>query len=910
MKVKRITALLLSLTMILTLIPTFTATAFAESAENLYKFDETTGTITGVKDTTITEALIPETINGVAVKAIGTRAFFDCRDSLKTVSIPKGVTSIGKEAFYCCRQLESVSLPNGLQTIGKNAFRTCEILKDVNIPSTVNYIGDCAFGHCYKIESLTIPSGITEIIDNTFMSCKSLKTVKIPYSVTSIGDWAFAGCESLTNVTISDNVTKIGKYAFDDCQGIKNLVIPDSVKSIGIYAFEGCRYMKSITLPSGITEIGGGMFSRCYELKSVVIPNTVTKVGSNVFSLNFELENIVFPNSVEEIDYIALERSDNLKDIYYVGTREQWEKINILYHMGSSYDSSMLTFIPLTFTAPEDLEYDGTEKAAAVTTTNTEIGAITVKYYNEKNEEVEPITPGKYKVKIDISANDKHSAVSGIEAGTFTIVKGDSQTAASAAKTTVTYGEDITITADVSISNQRMMRMMRAANSATAAKADTVDFYVKAGEDEILLGTAEVQYADSAKKDGGTASLTIKTTDKLLQPGVNKVMAEYGGSVNLNGSGSDEISVTLEKKEVGLQWSGHADRIFDESESDVKSAVTGVESGDGDITVTVSSGKESAAGTHTATATELVGANAMYYKLPQNPTCQYKILDVTKPVISGIENGATYCSAQTVTVTDNAIDTVTVNGKPVSLDANGKFVLNPAEGVQKIVATDKSGNYAEMSATVNDGHTPKADDGSCLTAVDCEFCGEIAIAAKSEHAWSDWEPSENYRGRHERKCTSSGCVASETGNCMDEVAPFTRCDKCGADLFVYYPTQKSDLSWINEQLPKLKFVARSTKTVKKNVRVTIKADEDTASTIEAIGNLGYTVKYKYYRSLKKSSGYKAMLLKSDKTYLNTYGVKNAMYYYKVRVMIYDKSNNLVAKSELKQCSYANRRWSR
>lgn len=901
MNVKKAIALVISLTMILTLIPTFTATAFAESAENLYKFNEATGTITGVKDTTITEAVIPETINGVEVKVIGARAFFDCRDSLKTVSIPKGVTVIEKEAFYCCRQLESVSLPEGLLTIGNEAFTTCDNLTEVNIPSTVNYIGNGAFKHCPKIKSITIPSGIKEIADNTFMSCTSLKTVSIPYSVTSIGDWAFVGCESLTDVKISDNVTKIGKYAFKDCQGIKNLVIPDSVKSIGISAFEGCRYMKSITLPSGITEIGGGLFSGCYELKSIVIPNTVTKVGSNVFERNYELENIVFPNSVEEITYLGLDKSDNLKDVYYVGTREQWEKINIIYHMGSSYNDRLLTFIPLTFKAPEDLEYDGTEKVAAVTTTNTEIGTITVKYYNEKNEEVTPIAPGKYKVKIDIGANDKHSAASGIEAGTFTIIKGDSQTAASAAKTTVTYGEDITIIADVSISNQRMMR---------AAKADTVDFYVKAGEDEILLGTAEVQYADSAKKDGGTASLTIKTTDKLLQPGVNKVMAEYGGSVGLNGSGSDEISVTLEKKEVGLQWSGHADRIFDESESDVKAAVTGVESGDGDITVTVSSGKESAVGTHTATATELVGENAMYYKLPQNPTCQYKILDVTKPVISGIENGVTYCSAQTVTVTDNALDTVTVNGKLVSLDASGKFVLNPAEGQQRIVATDKYGNTAEMSATVNDGHTPKADDGSCLTAVDCEFCGEIAIAAKSEHAWSDWVSSENYRGRHERKCTSSGCVASEIGNCMDEIAPFTRCDKCGADLFVYYPTQKSDISWINEQLPKLKFVARSTKTTKKNVRVTIKADEDTASTIEAIENLGYTVKYKYYRSLKKSSGYKAMLLKSDKTYLNTYGVKNAMYYYKVRVMIYDKSNNLVAKSQLKQCSYANRRWSR
>lgn len=64
-----------------------------------------------------------------------------------------------------------------------------------------------------------------------------------------------------------------------------------------------------------------GLFSKCYELKSVVIPNTVKKVGSNVFPLNLELENIVFLNSVEEITYLGLDRSENLKDIYYVGTR-------------------------------------------------------------------------------------------------------------------------------------------------------------------------------------------------------------------------------------------------------------------------------------------------------------------------------------------------------------------------------------------------------------------------------------------------------------------------------------------------------------------------------------------------------------------------------------------------------------
>ena len=81
------------------------------------------------------------------------------------------------------------------------------------------------------------------------------------------------------------------------------------------------------------------------------------------------------------------------------------------------------------------------------------------------------------------------------------------------------------------------------------------------------------------------------------------------------------------------------------------------------------------------------------------------MLDGTSPVITGIEDGKTYCEAQTVTITEKYVDTVTVNGTAVTLDATGSFTLAPADGEQKIVVTDKAGNTAEMTVTVNDGHT-------------------------------------------------------------------------------------------------------------------------------------------------------------------------------------------------------------
>ena len=126
-------------------------------------------------------------------------------------------------------------------------------------------------------------------------------------------------------------------------------------------------------------------------------------------------------------------------------------------------------------------------------------------------------------------------------------------------------------------------------------------------------------------------------------------------------------------------------------------------------------------------------------------------LDNIQPVISGIENGKTYCEAQTVIVDEKYVDTVTVNGTVVTLDADGGFVLPPTNGEQKIVVTDKSGNNAEMTVTVNNGHT-----------------------------FGEWVSDND--GKHTRKCTVDGCDAFETENCSGGNATCTEkavCDVCG-----------------------------------------------------------------------------------------------------------------------------------
>ena len=150
-------------------------------------------------------------------------------------------------------------------------------------------------------------------------------------------------------------------------------------------------------------------------------------------------------------------------------------------------------------------------------------------------------------------------------------------------------------------------------------------------------------------------------------------------------------------------------------------------------------------------------------------------LDNVLPVISGIEDGKTYCEAQTVTITEKYIDTVTVNGTAVTLDENGSFVLSPTNGKQKIVVTDKAGNTAEMTVTVNDGHTLLADDNDCTTPVYCKFCNAEVIAAKSHRFTGNWQNDET---AHWHICQNENCTVTDRktahsgeddGNCLTAV---------------------------------------------------------------------------------------------------------------------------------------------
>ena len=316
---KKIISLLLSLAMLLTITSGLNLTAFADvktgkCGDNVtYSLDTETGVLT---------------ISGTGDMAdYSTYSPFDDNNSVESVIIENGVTSIGGGVFEYCTSLISVTIPNSVTSIGDSAFFGCTSLTSVTIPNSVTSIGDSAFYNCTSLTSVTIPNTVTSIGDSAFYNCTSLTGVTIPDSVTSIGRSAFSTCKSLISVTIPNSVTSIGRSAFSNCTSLKSVTIPNSVTSIGDYAFYVCYFTSEnfvnnsnveldysskptivdtdaggfcikdnelvnmrptyaigeVTIPNSVTSIDDDAFDSCINLKSVTIPDSVTNIGNKAF---------------------------------------------------------------------------------------------------------------------------------------------------------------------------------------------------------------------------------------------------------------------------------------------------------------------------------------------------------------------------------------------------------------------------------------------------------------------------------------------------------------------------------------------------------------------------------------------------------------------------------------------------
>ena len=263
---------------------------------------------------------------------------------LQSIVLPKGITTIGDDAFSYNTSLTSIKIPNTVTSIGKKAFQGCTNLTSIEIPDTVTYIGDYCFSGCNRLQKIKLSKKIQTINQRLLQGCSSLTEIEIPEGVKSIGYEAFSSCSKLTTITLPASLTSLSGAAIARLNRLTEIKIADGNNSFkfenGILLSKDGKtmYMALLTLteinvPNGVVSIFGDTLSGSSATK-IILPDTVSS----------NLSGTVF-NGMDKLSTIELSStSKNLKLVD--GNLYSYDGKRFIKYMGSSKN----------FTVPEGVE--------------------------------------------------------------------------------------------------------------------------------------------------------------------------------------------------------------------------------------------------------------------------------------------------------------------------------------------------------------------------------------------------------------------------------------------------------------------------------------------------------------------------------------------------------------------------
>ena len=277
------------------------------SGDYTYTLDDSNGAVITSYNGIASKLTVPSSLDGHPVKGIEA-ATIKSYKNLTSITLPEGLESIGKYAFFFCTNLTSITLPEGLKSIGDGAFDFCTNLASITLPDSLETMGSNPFSNCTTLARIFVApdhnvfAQIDGILFNkaerkliSYPKGKTGESYIIPYGVKSIGDSAFSHCTNLTSITLPEGLESIGKYAFYFCTNLTSITLPEGLKSIGDSAFGLCS-LGSITLPEGLKSIGDNAFNSC-NFNIVTLPDSLETMGSNPFIDCIRLEEIwVEPN--------------------------------------------------------------------------------------------------------------------------------------------------------------------------------------------------------------------------------------------------------------------------------------------------------------------------------------------------------------------------------------------------------------------------------------------------------------------------------------------------------------------------------------------------------------------------------------------------------------------------------------
>lgn len=225
--------------------------------------------------------------------------FSENKETLNSVSVKQGVTTIGATAFMNCINITEVNLPDSIEQIGTDAFSQCKALQNIYLSENIEIIGSSAFSNCSSLTEVRLPSKLKKVNSHTFSGCSNLMQVLLGDNIQTIETCAFSSCLSLKEIQLPDSLSEIESWAFR-YSGLERIDLPASVTKIGTLAFADCKNLTEVNLPSGITELSDYLFMNSPKLTHVDIPHGVKKIGSQVFSGCRSITTLYIPDNVTE----------------------------------------------------------------------------------------------------------------------------------------------------------------------------------------------------------------------------------------------------------------------------------------------------------------------------------------------------------------------------------------------------------------------------------------------------------------------------------------------------------------------------------------------------------------------------------------------------------------------------------
>lgn len=614
-----------------------------------------------------------------------------------------------KIGFWYISDVDTKSLSdNG----GSNGYKTTYTLKH-HSPLVVTDIGTAFSGqHVFDTWSyvdLTLPYEVVNIPDSAFADNNKLRSFSVKQRIDTIGKNAFQGCVNLTSVDLSTWVThnsalnQIPDNCFDGCSSLKTIAIPSEIISIGAKAFNNCTKLDSIVLQRSISSIGKNAFSNCFSLRYLYIGNTRKDwVKENNKYEIVEPDKLVSNSLAEATKPIISEDGTGIScadkvystGVFYVLSRVDVSDCSITVDGVEVPMNKVESYLYgySTFGYSFNIDKLGTYVIKAKDVAGNELSR-TIKFEKQVTDRVAPVievsnidksvSDGTNYKAVNVNVTDVDTEVTDVHVNGISV---DSDYG-------ITEDGEYTIEAWDGVGNKATKTIAvdtQAPVISGVSDGDVVKRLKSITTSDNLTGVSSVKVdgVEQERKDVITITTSAKHTIEVVDKSGNKTVLSF--TLDSIGPSSDIVRNAYYKsiRPNFNSISGLVSAVAKDKDGNVYELISGE-------TVLTKNGR------YTVTLTDILGQTASYNF----------IIDNTAPAISGVKDDKWYKDTVKLSVEDDNIDKVTVNGVEVSRSYTAKN-----EGTYTVVAVDKAGNktitkfYVDMSVprlSVKDGYATK-----------------------------------------------------------------------------------------------------------------------------------------------------------------------------------------------------------